>query len=179
MRVDWQPDVTRISLYFRFHPACMSRCYSAVWGSHAGKSRAGPGLEALWLFPVGDGPWGFTQSICFFYSCQKWWIGLGGKQLSNFCVSNKNYMVFVLTVNDSFGCWAIWWSACCTRMRTRVLIRKPYKESWVSWEWPTKNQFNLRHPSHGQAPISDTVNGTLLCLHTGVCRLRGSTQQAN
>jgi hypothetical protein len=33
-------------------------------------------------------------------------------------------------------------------------------------EWPTNNGFNL-DPSHGQAPIPDIINDSLLCLQTG------------
>jgi hypothetical protein len=41
-------------------------------------------------------------------------------------------------------------------------------------EWPTKNIPNC-DLSHGQAPIPDTINDTLLYLHCN-CPLRGSTQ---
>ena len=55
-------------------------------------------------------------------------------------------------------------------MRAQVI------EQWLK-EWPTKNWPNVR-PIHGQAPIPNTINDTLLCLQTGAnCPLRGSTQQ--
>ena len=49
-------------------------------------------------------------------------------------------------------------------------------EQWLR-EWPTNNQPNLKS-IHGQAPIPNTINDTLLFLQRGAsCHLRGSTQQ--
>ena len=67
------------------------------------------------------------------------------------------------------------------KLNTRCKI----KWCWISyhiigrdWENGQPVTGSIWDPSHGKAPIPNTVNDTLLCLQTRVCcPLRGSTQQ--